>query len=162
MGTPDPTDAVAELIESIRRERRYGVVTCAVEEGMAPGSSMTQALDAIDALVARHGLKGIGQDWVEVPYADAVAHLTAVLHRDMAYYSEIMPRGRAGELAERFLGLFAGGRFFTNSEDGPRQQPPPSLPWSWGSSPLTDATFDTGVVAVAAGRTGQLWVEDED
>ena len=158
MAESGASDDARELIRLIQRERRCGVVHCVVEQTNHIESLAAQILDAF---VGRHGMTGIGEDWVEVQCAAAMAHLTAVLHSDMAYGSEIMPRGRAADLGEQFLGLFAGGRFFTNTEDGPRE-PLTTGAWTRGWSPLTSATFDTGVLAVTGSRIGLVWVEDED
>jgi hypothetical protein len=87
-----------------------------------------------------------------------------VLHRDMAYDAEVMPEARAAELADAFLAQFGPGtRYFTY---GTWHLPPVVRPDgvvcgpSW--SPVTPATFDTGVLAIGPERSGCLWVEDED
>jgi hypothetical protein len=61
----------------------------------------------------------------------------------------------AERLARRFLDLFPEGAvFMTNGTI--------ALPGGGAWSPLTAATFDTGVIAISSARVGLLWVEDED
>jgi hypothetical protein len=80
-----------------------------------------------------------------------------VLSRDLAYGSERVPPELASDVAARFFESFADdARFFTNgtfrADSGELQ--------SW--TPITAATFDTGVFAIDGRSVGYVWVEDED
>lgn len=148
------SDAIDELVETIKRERG-GVVHCATGEVTAPGVTPRQS---IDSFVGRYKLAGIGDAWVEVSQDVAQQHLAEVLHRGLAYNGELIPRQRAAELASAFLAMFPGGRYFTNTEDAPYDAKQSSHGWD----PITQATFDTGIVALRGNEIGMIWLEDED
>jgi hypothetical protein len=94
--------------------------------------------------------------WTELDARAATDLATRVLHQDLAYGASVMSLDVATALARRFLDFFGDqAAFVTNGTFGAN-----GSGGSWAS--LTDATFDTGVVAVSAGRVGLLWVEDED
>jgi hypothetical protein len=75
-----------------------------------------------------------------------------------------MPLARAQELADRFAAQFGpGARYFT---DGTWHLPNTLIRCgdiggpSW--DPVTQATFDTGVLVIGRKWSGYVWVEDED
>jgi hypothetical protein len=74
----------------------------------------------------------------------------------MAYNSEIMPEARAAELAECFLGQFGvGARFFTHGTFYEERWQIADSVWSGPSwDPVTEATFDTGVLVFAPECSG--------
>jgi hypothetical protein len=91
----------------------------------------------------------------------AVKILTRLIHQGMAYDSEIIPEKEAAQLAEIFISHFGNeARYYSNS------------PWklnvlsqknelsSW--DPLTEATFDSGIIIVGKSSIGIAWFEDED
>ena len=95
---------------------------------------------------------------VDQQLAERIAAL--VLSQDLAYGIQLMPLTDAARLAAAFMELFAGSMVgcFTNadfSEKGGRL----SLS-TW--TPLTDATFDTGIIVLSTEHVGCLWVQDED
>ncbi|HKP55385.1 MAG TPA: hypothetical protein VJV78_01620 [Polyangiales bacterium] len=95
---------------------------------------------------------------VDLQLAERIAAL--VLAQDLAYGIQLMPLTDAARLAAAFVELFAGSKAdcFTNAsfnEEGGRL----SLS-EW--TPLTDATFDTGILVLSTERAGCLWVQDED
>jgi hypothetical protein len=93
--------------------------------------------------------------WTDLEGPDALQAATRVLHLDLAYKAPVMPIDLARSLAVRFLdGCGERAAFLTNGSLG--------LSGTGQWSPLTDATFDTGIVGVAAKRVGLIWVEDED
>ena len=98
---------------------------------------------------------------LRVSEALALQIARSVLHKDMAYDTVIMSWARADELACRFLAMFHSPptEYFSNGSFTQSDTGPVGLN-SW--SPLTQATFDTGVIVVEAGLVGCLWVEDED
>lgn len=109
----------------------------------------------------RCGLSAAADIYREIDAAEALAVLEAVLHEDMAYGVEIMPRARAREIAQGLLAGYAGSetRYFTNGEYGLLHNNPNAGP---GWNPATDSTFDTGVLVLASDKSLCLWVEDED
>ena len=99
--------------------------------------------------------KRLSQRWREIDCTTAAATLCYTLSHDLAYDSREIPDEDAKELTKDFLGLFdQEPRYFTSGRidaDGLR---------SW--NPLTNATFDTGIVVVDDLRIGIAWCHDED
>ena len=114
-----------------------------------------------DEVAALFGLATAPWIYREISRDEARAVLVAVLEKDMAYRCDLMTPAAAAFLADAFLGLFdsARARHFTNGEYGqPRGRFGHGPAWN----PATDATFDTGVIVLDAGRVGCAWFMDED
>jgi hypothetical protein len=141
------------LIADIRKRRGTNTVV-AFESATTLGPVEPAVLDQF---AERVGLSGIGDQWREVSRETAVSLVAAVLVRDLAYPSvQLMQPAEARNLAERFAGRFAAdARFFTNTDYEPGSS-------SCGWDPLTESTFDAGVVGVDATTIGVLVVQDED
>src|SRR5262249_2284587 len=139
----------------------YGEMTIALR----PRSpSVEDARVLIDAFVASLGFSGLGQGWEEINRDQAESILRLILHKDLAYRMPITPLEKATSLAGRFLALFSrSARWFTN---GTYHLAPVRTPngGSAGPSwnPISQATFDTGVVCIDESRIGIMWVQDED
>lgn len=89
----------------------------------------------------------------------ALTTLRTCLQRGLAYDAELMSVQRARELAAMFIGLLSpGARWWTNvlSE------------WCSGSTalstrnPLTDLTYDTGVIGLDQDSLAIAWFAEED
>ena len=92
----------------------------------------------------------------EIERGEAERVVVELLHHDLAYQAEIMPREQAEALARDFLAAVpADARFYTNGS-----LTAGGSPGSW--TPATRATFDHGVIAVSAGGSSCFWIEDED
>ena len=96
----------------------------------------------------------------QVRRAEAHTILVSLLRQDMAYHLEILSQDDAESLADHFLQCFPSDdtRFLTNLE----KPEDPGRPFDVGSSPMTGATFDAGIICIAKPLAGCLWVEDED
>ncbi len=118
----------------------------------------------VPELAREFGLHGELSCYKEIDETAARHLVWRVLHRDMAYNTEIMPDARAAELTDRFLAQFGPGtRYFTNGTWHllPVAEAGTVIAGaSW--DPVTDATFDTGVLAISPECSGCLWVMDED
>jgi hypothetical protein len=139
------------LLTEIRTERRYGLVHAVIE---ARDQRPVTELLPLFGLSQKHAL-------LRVSEALALQIARSLLHKDIAYHTEIMPLRRADELARKFLASFQSppvdcfsNGSFTHHDDGSVTLS------SW--NPLTKGTFDTGIIVVDAGHVGCLWVEDED
>ena len=138
-----------ELCNEIVRLRGCGKVRCGIREH--------SVVPSVSAVARSFELFEDAACYTEVTFTQALAILTRILHRDMAYGSELMAPGVAATLASSFLeqtsspacSYFSNGDFFEESS-------------SHGWNPATQATFDTGVLVVGVERAGCLWVEDED
>ena len=142
------------MVEEIRKLREVGVVRCGYVERAATLMEVAQEFSLNDDNAHYRTINKI----------EAVEILTRILHEDMAYESEIMPMKSARNLAAEFLRQFQEGqsRFYTNIDFGTEKQTGPN---SWAGpqwNPVTDATFDAGVIAIGSKRAACLWVEDED
>jgi hypothetical protein len=143
-----------KVVAEIHAARDCGVVHCGVSAHPSP---------SLAEVAAEFGLAPDLASYKEIDAASARRLAELVLNQDMAYNAEIMPADRAAELAGRFLAQFGtdGVRYYTN---GTFHEPRgPKLTWSGaGWDPVTEATFDTGVLVLGPGCSGCLWVEDED
>ena len=151
--------SLAQLHREISTARSAGVVHVLVRHAVRPPSA--DLITWLDSVLSDVGFRPLSGAWREVSRPDAVSVVQNILHRDLAYRAEIMPAWLAAELANRFCELFPEStRYFTNGtwETGPSGQPDQARTWS----PLTEATFDAGVIAVTDGFVGVAWAEDED
>lgn len=114
-----------------------------------------------EPFAAKCGLSAKPGIYREISRAEALAVIQSVLHRDMAYQAEIMPRTDAEVLAESLLAEYRAGpaRYFTNGDFGRSPAHPNVCP---GWNPATRSTFDTGVLVLARNKSMCLWVQDED
>ena len=143
----------------ILQRRTAGKTTCATMPIDRSGADFTIADQAVQA----HGFRTLGDAWLEISAHDAHAIATSLLHRDLAYGEEIMPLADATELATAFLDLAPEPHtYFTNGEWIGALEDDGSLETTIGWDPISDATFDAGIVCVGDGMTAMLWVEDED
>jgi hypothetical protein len=100
----------------------------------------------------------------EIDEESARRLVEAVLRRDLAYNSELMPQAQARQLASQFLAYFdPGARYYTNGtwhevDNYFNGGSVSGISWD----PAAQATFDTGVLVIGRDRSGCLWVEDED
>jgi hypothetical protein len=122
------------------------------------------ASPSVSELAREFGLKDDPACYKEIDEPSARLLARRILHQDLAYNAELIPLARAEELASRFLDQFGpDARYLTN---GSWHLPPVALADrvvqgpSW--DPVTDATFDTGVLVLGSRCSGCLWVEDED
>ena len=153
---------IEALRETILSERSCGEVFLFVDE-LAGETASTTGRPPLDEFVERHGFKGIGGNWHEVSRQFAEGTLVWILGRDLAYGASIMNPRRAEGLAREFLAFFDDhARFFTNYAVREDEKAVMDRRASYAWAPLTEATFDAGIVVVDARLMGMLWVADED
>jgi hypothetical protein len=143
------------VAKTIIAARACGVVHC--------GRYSTRSA-TVSEVALEFGLADDPSYYTEIDVAAAHRVIVRILHRDMAYDTEVMPEVRAVELADRFLAQFGSPvRYFTN---GTWHLPPDVLSGrvigGAGWNPVTPATFDAGVLAIGPTCSGCLWIEDED
>ena len=87
---------------------------------------------------------------------EALRCLQHILYHDLAYQQPLMERKTAQFIGESFLALFSpyDSRFCTNGSFDERSM----LGWT----PITDSTFDHGIIAFDEKSIGMIWVQDED
>ncbi len=112
-------------------------------------------LGSIDEFLKQHGFTGSHADLKQIDRQKAVLHAARVLSRDLAYGAEMMTSAEAEQIASSFLSFFepSNPRFFTNCV---------KLGDCWAGNPISDSTFDEGVIAINDEAIGILWAQDED
>jgi len=142
------------IVDEIQNLRDIGVVRCGYLERAATLMEVAQEFSLNDDNANYH----------TISLAKAEEIVARLLHQELAYNSEIMPMEQAWNLALDFLRGFdqADARFYTNVDFGTIRQTGPD---SWAGpqwNPVTNATFDAGVIAIHPKRAACFWVEDED
>jgi hypothetical protein len=109
----------------------------------------------LSQVLAKFGLTPDASLLVEHDRETALAILTELLWKDMAYEEECMPRAQAGEYALEWLIEHedAESKYYSNGNFAKRE--------SW--NPFTESTFDAGLIVTGtAGQYSCLWFQDED
>lgn len=120
----------------------------------------TSDIAAIDEFVSELNNKKLDSDWKCLKKYDAERLLTSILHKDMAYQYECMEIGLARAMMRSFFDLFSDkAQFYSNADFKPESGGLVSI-GSYKS--ITNATFDSGIVAIDDEHIGLLWCEDED
>lgn len=84
----------------------------------------------------------------------------------MAYEAELMPFDKANKFANEFCSLFSEQAFFLSNSSWKTNRnydisDNSKLNFeSW--TPLTEATFDSGIIVCDIDKVGIAWFEDED
>jgi hypothetical protein len=146
---------VMAVSDEIITARKCGSVRCGLSSQPSP---------TVQELAHEFGLRDEAGCYKEIEDSSARRLVRLVLRSELAHHSEIMPESRAAELTDRFFAQFGpGARYFTNGtfhEQPQRISETVTTGASW--EPVTEATFDTGVLIIASRYSGCLWVEDED
>jgi hypothetical protein len=149
------------LRSRMRAARTCGVFHVELRGRGALGAGLDDRA-ACDALVSALGFRTLGDEWHELRRAEARLVIREILWHDLAYGSRIMEGAAAAGFADEFLAFFEpDARFFTSAAFH-EHQIFVDLYGIATSYPLTEATFDTGVVAVDRRSVGIVWAEDED
>lgn len=173
-GRPDPASASFGELTTQVKDARWNVVLALLDRDTSVPTEqvldnlLTSAVGPLRGATPAGGGWGAGPDDAragdldEIDTAQAHQLLVSVLHRDLAYDSEIVPHQRARELAAALLATIAAdARWWTNGDIGLITRPVRSGPsGSW--HPLTTATFDTGVIGIGIDHILIAWFMDED
>lgn len=144
----------------IEAARTYGVIHVELRERGAIGAEGVDDHEACDALTSALGFRTLGDRWVALSPDQGFQVAYEVLWRQLAYDHEMMEPALADELARDFLAHFdADARFFTNFTCLDQTF---AVRGEHSSNPVTEATFDMGLVVVDQHRAGILWAEDSD
>ena len=142
-----------ELRKLALSKRATGLLT--IDYDKLPIAAVSAA-SAADSFVASHGFRPLGKAWRIIQRSEALDSLYRILFRDLAYQQLLMEEKTARFIAESFLDLFSPhhSRYCTNGSFDERSM----LGWT----PITEATFDHGIVAFDEEHIGMIWVQDED
>lgn len=132
---------------SIPLERKLGFVRC---------SCVSAADWPLAGFLAVFGLRLEEQRMRRIDAELAASLLTNLLSRSFVGQRECISLPRARELATAFVADSGGSAatFYTNG------QWEESRPMSF--TPLTDAVFDGGVIAIGASIAACVWIEEDD
>lgn len=110
-------------------------------------------------ILIRFGLKSDPDCLEEVDQAKAIHVVTALLWKDLAYGTELMPKDRAISYAQEFVRghAEANSRFYTNGRWHFYHERS-GADWA----PFTSATFDGGILIVSDRDAACFWAEQED
>jgi hypothetical protein len=167
--------AIDTLKHQILEHRCSGEVHVEILEKYSSKAVILGTNQFLDQFVVhlRQGLKPLGSSWRPIDRQEAQEIILLILAQDLAYNSEIMSVELARSLSEQFLALFDDScQYFTNGnfrsyylnrvdeQAHPLKKNTPHVFGGW--MPLTEATFDTGVICFDETYTALIWVEDED
>jgi len=91
--------------------------------------------------------------------------LTTLLHKDLAYGVELMPLDKAGLFTDRFFSLFSSQALYFSNSVWNENEYTPDKAFEFGLSswaPLTELTFDSGIVICDNSKIGIIWFSDDD
>ena len=141
-------------LAEILSERKYGVVWIKTH---SLGEFWRENLGKEIKLV---GLKGRPTDLTVIDYDIAIEVVAGFLQYEMAFSAQMIERPVALKRAEFILSVFSAGdtTYYSNVFKNIRGE------YSYGGNctPMTDATFDTGLVIRTPLSVTAVWVEDED
>ena len=143
------------VIEEIKAKRTAGKLHC----GYLPHST------ELPLVASKFLLSTDLENYRRVAKSEAEQILIRILHKDMAYDCEIMSEKSAAALSTAFLHNFedSTASFFTNINHSEEEKKSGPLTWEvrdW--RPVTNATFDAGIIAISDSEAACLWIEDED
>jgi hypothetical protein len=152
---------VHALRDRIESERSCGQVSLFVEQ--RPQKDFPNVFQLLDYFTGGHGFRRIGDKWREVTRDFAERTLVWLLSRDLAYRAPLMSPSLATELATEFLAWFRDdATFFTNYLVNRDETAVMNGLSPCTGTPITDATFDAGILVVDSALLGILWFADED
>lgn len=147
-------DAFIEVSESIRLHRNSGVVY--LDYSLREDNRISSH-DEAERFLNRCGLPYPEQCLEPISQFEAFRLWTRILHRDLVYGREIMPKCDAEKLASDFISLFHTqlAVCLTNNVDAIDNEN-----GLWSKSD-TEATINVGAIAMDDRVVGYIWVEDE-
>jgi hypothetical protein len=116
----------------------------------------------IDSVLSTFGLSNeYGETILEVDRPTALVILTGLLLKDMAYGIQLMAPNEANSIADDFFSYFPedGSRYYTN---GRWDNYFVGMSSGYSFVPMTEQTFDGGVIVISEKIAGCIWFEDED
>ena len=153
---------IDSLTNEILSRRGRGGTTCVIKDRQAKDEGREKPVTVeVDSFLSELGFIGLGEKWDRISTRVGKAIAQRILQSDLAYNAPIMPETDSVWLAECFFSWFdQDACCFTNGNAVLPLALPQEVPGA--SNPISQATFDSGVVCIDAHRIGILWVEDED
>lgn len=120
----------------------------------------------LDAFTRNWGGVGIENSWKLINQEMAIEIVDSILAQDLAYNSERMNVEDALKITGLFFKLFPNPLYFatngTLGQNHAKRKKDINIITSSSWTPVTSATFDTGVIIITADLVGMLWMLDED
>lgn len=138
----------------LKAKRDAGYITC--EIGCRKHSS---TLHDVNHFVKCYGYHELGDQWNAVDEQTARHLMTYILSKDLAYEFTLSSKSIASELCDYFFDYFADVPTYYINADVVVHSGYVELS-SW--TPISQATFDAGLVVADKKKIGMIWVEDED
>jgi hypothetical protein len=99
---------------------------------------------------------------IELPKNEAEQLLSMVLHKELAYRSEVMAKGLADSLSQKLIATYHipnESKYYSNGHWKDYYFGSNVVNW-W--IPMTKATFDAGIIIKNKDMFVSVWVQDED
>ena len=126
---------------------------------------LSERYESPDQFCKAHNFTEIGDGWRKLSKIEAHKVLFALLIRDMAYKSPRLSKEQTKEVIDEFFSSFSvSALYFTNGnwEEGTTSSKDGRISYGPSWTPLTQATFDGGVLVLDEHKSGIIWLEDED
>jgi hypothetical protein len=138
------------LIEQIKNKRDVGIVRS--HEIEVETFRWNEILTKLELIPDEKRLIKIDRD-------EAIEILKVLLSKDMAYKSEIMKIEESSALSQNVIDSYSSDdtEYFTNGHWNEREK---NNGFTW--NPMTEATFDGGIIIKRAQKVISIWFEDED
>lgn len=125
----------------------------------------TNLIHQIDNYIESLGFHKIDDNWLEISESNAHNTLHYLITHSIAYGTELMFSNELSEVVQEFMNLFLTNcRYFTNGNwyeiSKTVNNSSVRLGPSW--TPLSEATFDGGIVWISTKQVGIIWIEEND
>ncbi|MBT2668780.1 hypothetical protein J7J00_25570 [Bacillus sp. ISL-4] len=149
-----------EFNEILLAKRNSGSVTCSFKDMNQFVNTKTNEI-AKELFLKELGLKPnrIEGNWKQIDQSISKKILEYILSMDMAYDIELETKPLATMLSNYFLNEFLSNAIYYTNGDFDEDDGFFRLR---GWQPITDSTFDTGVLVIDKNNIGILWAEDND
>ena len=157
----------SDLILAIKKKRKYGRVYVQILD-RSYSAEWEEALFEIikkDLLSQEMPCEDCKKNLDKVTRKIASQILTHLLNEDMAYSAEIMEMSEAKEFSNQFFSFFEKDALCYSNSDWNKNKYSKDKKFEFGlgsSNPLTDSTFDSGVIICDSKKIGIAWFQDED
>lgn len=165
---PDEQTVFAAILEEVYRIRTCGTVRSNFHVLNAQETKLLQChftqeseLRYVSAFLASEGFNPPDY-WTFLTTEQATELLTSLVSSDMAYGGDICNKNEARALSRKFISLFDQRRLLLLSNGFRYQMIRGYALGSEAYTSLTEATFDSGLVAFDDSSIGYIWFEDED
>ncbi len=120
----------------------------------------------LDSFILSWGGFAVNDSWQFINQEIAIEIVDSILAQDIAYNSERMKVEDALRITGLFFKLFPKPLYFatngTLGQNHAKRKKDVNFMASSSWTPVTSATFDTGVVVITTDVIGMLWMLDED